>query len=375
MNSQRMYAVGLLVASLLFAGDPIEPGVLLRDGRIIEVPIGREAEMALVLGADVLPLVPLLQETEHRVYLPVVVTGSTQAASRRIPPRPIPEPQPTSEPSHLDEHWDKQWGAAVLRLPVMDNEPTGAIVAVLDTGWFYGMDEQPNVVPGWDFVDGDGDPASLIDHGPHVISIIGAPHDAAGIAGICPQCRILPVRVCNADGLCPQTAIVDGLRYAVLQGADIINMSFGAPWEMPYIESAIAEVPDDVVLVASAGNGGDSTPHYPASYDGVLAISATWRDGMELASFSSYGPLVDFAAPGFCIFGAVEEPGRYGYKSGTSMAAPHAAGVAGLVKSLHPEWDRDEVARFMAETATDAGAPGRDDRFGWGMVNVEWVSK
>jgi serine protease len=166
------------------------------------------------------------------------------------------------------------------------------------------------------------------------------------------------------------------------QRADIINLSLGSDFFSEAEQSTLNEArAQGVFLVASAGNDASNVPVYPASYEGVVSVSATTIDGAS-ASYSNFGQHVDVAAPGGTrmngVLSTLGEGGGnninfgYGLLDGTSMASPHVAGVIALMKSVHPDLTPDEFdALLQSGQLTDDGGPaGRDNRFGWGIINA-----
>ena len=119
---------------------------------------------------------------------------------------------------------------------------------------------------------------------------------------------------------------------------------------------------------AAAGNDAVNLPHYPSAYPGAISVAATDASDNP-ASFSNYGTTIDIAAPGVSILSTVLGS-SYGYKSGTSMATPHAAGLAALLWSEFPTYSASEIERLLYQSAVDLGGPGRDDYFGHGRINA-----
>jgi subtilisin family serine protease len=229
------------------------------------------------------------------------------------------------------------------------------IIAILDSG-VDGThpDLAAKVVSaGRDFVNGDDDAADDNWHGTNVAGIAAADTDnLEGVAGVAWACRILPVKVADAEGMGYYSWIIDGIVWAADQGVEV---------------------------VAAAGNDFGAPVVYPAAYDDyVLAVAATdYND--EAADFSSAGPEVDVAAPGVYILGPVPQwyagEGYYPYTfaSGTSQAAPHVAGLAALIMALKPELGPDDVMKIIRYTADDvnrAAHPGRDVSVGYGRINM-----
>jgi subtilisin family serine protease len=237
------------------------------------------------------------------------------------------------------------------------------------------------VSTGWDFANDDADASDDHWHGTHVAGIAAAATDnAAGIAGVAWNSRILPVKVVDETGNGWYSWIIDGIVWAADHGADVINLSLGDVFDDAFLEDACRYAHDKgVVVVASAGNDGIEGVYFPAAYDGyVLAVAASdYNDAV--AGFSSYGPEIDVAAPGVWILslapqdyvGAGALP--YLFASGTSMAAPHVAGLAALIRSAKPDLTVDEIMKIIRYTADDINrstAPGRDDRAGYGRINM-----
>lgn len=257
------------------------------------------------------------------------------------------------------------------------------VIAILDTG----VDRtHPDlaakvVSAGRDFANDDEDATDDHWHGTHVAGIAAADTDnGKGIAGVAWNCKILPVKVTEADGTGFYSWIIDGIIWATDQGAEVINLSLGGDFDDPFLEDACKYAFDrGVVLVASAGNDAASVS-YPAAYDSyVLAVAATdYND--EPADFSNFGPQVDVAAPGVYILGPApqwfvgEAYLPYLFASGTSQAAPHVSGMAALIKSLKPELKPADVMKIIRYTADDVNASvdrGRDDHIGYGRINME----
>ena len=291
----------------------------------------------------------------------------------------------------------------------------GAVVAVLDTGVAYrsvrGYRRAPDLgsfVRGYDFVDGDRYPLDLNGHGTHVAGTIAqSTGNGIGAAGIAYRARIMPVRTLDMSGAGDAVTIAKGIRYAVRHHADVINLSLEfAPFvtgaDIPDVLRAMAYARRRrVVITAVAGNEGTTTGlPYPARGRGAIAVAATTEHGCQ-AGYSNAGPEVDVAAPGggpdavpasdpwdveHC---RPEEVGRsivqetfagasmrFGLPSGyygTSMAAPHVAGLAALIlasKRLGAHPRPADVEGLIEATARDIGPPGDDARYGHGLIDA-----
>ena len=227
-------------------------------------------------------------------------------------------------------------------------EGAGATVAVVDTGVDTGHpDLSDNLLPGWDFVDDDNDPADGNGHGTHVTGTIAAAANGVGTVGVAPEAHVIPLRVLDNAGSGWGSDVAAAFAWAGDHGVRIVNASLGSGSVTRAEQQAIHDHPSTLYVVA-AGNSSrnvESSPQYPCAYteSNVLCVGATdFND--HLADFSNYGATsVDLFAPGALIASTLPL-GRasnlhvdgYGVMQGTSMATPHAAGAAALVASAHP---------------------------------------
>lgn len=249
------------------------------------------------------------------------------------------------------------------------------VVAVLDTG-YEGTHEDLSAVRTvhpYNARTGSQNVTDGYGHGTHVAGTIAAgTNNASGVAGIAPGVTIMPVKVMDADGMGYWSDFLDGVDWARTHGASVINLSLGSGLSAAQVAAFqptfTAARDAGVVVVAAAGNNNNSTPFYPASFAKVISVSATDNSDVK-ATFSNFGPKVDLAAPGAWIISTYKD-GTYRLMGGTSMAAPHVAGLAALIRSLHPGYSVAEVETAMKETALDLGVPGRDDYFGTGRIQV-----
>lgn len=246
-------------------------------------------------------------------------------------------------------------------------------------------------VRGWDFVGSinisqaiqgqynpDNDPSpgqNANSHGTHVAGC-AAPttNNNTGVAGIGFKCKIMPIK-CGSDQWNSTRGIYRayaGILYAAENGADIINCSWGGPGYSPAEQEIInSAVEMGSLVVVSAGNDNSDigeTPFYPAAYDNVLCVGAI-RSNNRRSGFSNYGYRVDVFGPGSGILSTI--PNGYGNSNGTSMSGPIVAGLAALVKSLHPDWTPHQIAAQLRSTTLPLnGVSGADKPRYFGRVNA-----
>ncbi len=230
-------------------------------------------------------------------------------------------------------------------------------------------------INGWDFVADDNDPNPLVpgdDHGTHVAGIAaGVTNNGVGISGTAGGASIMALRIQGSDGGFTSSIMADTFRYAIDNGATIANTSFNINGFVgdPTFTAGLQYYHDNGGLhFNSAGNSNQLNPVRQAFHQTILVASTTASDAKS--GFSNYGTGIDVASPGSSIRSTVTNDG-YGTKSGTSMAAPNAAGVAALVWSANPTWTRDMVAAAVLGTADniDAQNPGFIGLLGSGRVN------
>lgn len=234
-------------------------------------------------------------------------------------------------------------------------------IAVIDSGAATSHpDLRGKVVGTRNAVFGGGDVRDRIGHGTAVASVAAADtSNRAGIAGVGWRTSVLAVKVADRRGRIWGDALARGIRWATGQGADVINLSLGSTQDDPLVRQAVAyAVANDVVVVAAVSNRGMSTPVYPASYPGVLAVGASRGD--SVAPFSDRGSVVDVMAPGVGIRAAV--PGGYSRVDGTSFASAVVAGQASLIRSSRPRMSASRVTSTILGTSQrigDAAASGQ----------------
>ena len=286
----------------------------------------------------------------------------------------------------LDPLRSAQWALDKLGFESVRDavEPSTVTVAVVDSGVEASHEDLAGtVLGGWDALTGrPGADSDAFGHGTHVAGIVAAlAGNGLGGSGAAAGVRILPVRVLDADGQGWSSSIAEGIRWAADHGADVINLSLGGTVPSDVYRAAINYAVNGrgVVVVASAGNDYQSgnPMQYPASDPDAIAVGASTASGAR-ASFSSTGGYVAISAPGTSILapcpsgaGMCSDASGYDRLSGTSMAAPFVSAAAALLRAARPDATPAQVRLWLTSTAADAGAPGRDDEFGAGILDPQ----
>ena len=290
----------------------------------------------------------------------------------------------TVEPNYLrhaaalpsDPHYATNQSAYLdaLHLPAAWDLTTGAddqVLAVVDSGVNLEHPELAGrLLPGRDVANDDNDPDDFFGHGTQVATVAAATGDnGSGMAGVAWRGKILPVKVLDSRGSGRDSDIASGITWAADHGADVINLSLFGRSSSETVKEAIEYAQGrDAVIVAAAGNDHSASKMYPAAYDGVIAVAAVTSAG-DPATFSNYGPWVDLTAPGVDVLAGWVD-GTYRKVEGTSFAAPLVAGVALLARARFPDDDATAITRRLQTGAHDAGLIGRDDIFGYGIVDA-----
>jgi len=396
----------------------IENGILLR------MKLGDTGKAGLSVGAQ---KERTLQEIERFNALPYVEYAQPNYIYKPLGVGFIPNDELYSK----DLMWnlplimlDHVWKEGLV------NDVSSVVVAVIDTGIVRSNGTKsgsvhPDLagifVDEYDFIsdssmslDGDGRDADATDvgdngayssfHGTHVAGTIGAlTNNGIGVAGVAggkgSGVRIMPLRVLGAGGG-TTTDIAAAVRYAAgdqsaashSYTADVINMSLGSTANDPTLASAISYAASQgVVIVAAAGNDGTNSKYYPAAYPEVISVSATGI-GAEITGYSNYGSTIDIAAPGggftydlnfdtypdgiwstladYSGIGSVYNVDVYALSQGTSMATPHVAAAAALLKAANLGLSAADIRQKLTSNAIDLGTAGKDDYYGYGLLNT-----
>lgn len=266
--------------------------------------------------------------------------------------------------THTLEAWDYTRGSSAV------------IIAVLDSGINPNHPEfRDRLLPGYDMVNDDNEPNDDHGHGTHTAGIVAAGIDnGMGMAGVCPNCSILPVKVLNQNNAGTWSGVAQGILYATDHGARVISLSLGASVSSNTLETAVNyAVAHNVLVVAAAGNMGVERKFYPAALDNVMAVSATDANDQRWV-LSNMGDYIDVAAPGHAVYSTYNDLANYysgyTYMSGTSMAAPHVAGLAGLLLSQKPERSAADLYQVITTTADKLDNVNYDSYMGYGRINA-----
>lgn len=302
---------------------------------------------------------------------------------------------PTWNPSY-DYQWDlKQMN--VTQAWDFSQDSADTIIAIVDTGVDYNHTELSGtkIIKGFDFVNRDNDPMDDSGHGTHVAGIIAAnTNNNTGIAGVCPNCRLIVMKALNSQGVGYDSDLSDAIYQGVINGARVINASWGGSGHSLVLQDILNYVyQNNVVFIAAAGNSNSdvsgitpagitcATPADPTT-DCTITVSAT-QENKTIASYSNWGTGIDVAAPGgsgetYDIISLRANNtwlgntvgGIYTRLSGTSMASPHVAGLAGLILSKNPQLTVQQVRNIIINSANDTGLVGFDDSYGYGRVDA-----
>jgi serine protease len=321
-----------------------------------------------------------------------------------------------AEPNYLryldfrpnDPYYSYQWNFSQVDIESAWDISTGdpsVVVAVVDTGVAYENYGSFVIAPdligtsfvgGYDFVNNDFHPndegGDGFGHGTFVAGVIAqSTNNGLGVAGMAFSSSIMPIRVCTYEGLCPVAYVADGIRWAVDHGADVINISLGGPTGSQVEQDAVEYAYNNgAVIIASSGNEADETSFdgdvsYPARYEQVLAVGATRYDETR-SYYSNYGPNLDVVAPGGDV--TVDQNGdgygdgilqntfngnvkefSYWFAQGTSFSAPHASALAAMLVSKGLRDNPGVVFDVIRFSARDVGQTGRDNTYGYGIID------
>jgi thermitase len=310
--------------------------------------------------------------------------AAAPAHARAVAQTPAPAPTPPSATPN-DPLWADLYGVRRIGAPAfwaghgLGAFPSSGAVAVgiVDTGIdgahedlagrvsACGAASQGQVTDG-SCADGEG-------HGTHVAGTIGAiAGNAVGVAGVAFGAPLIVCRALDADGSGTVADIAACMRWAHVKGARVISMSLGGPQSRTIAEAAKTAYArggkQGSLIVAAAGNEGDTTISYPAGLAQVVSVAAIGPTD-AVAPFSNENADVELAAAGIDVL-STRRGGGYARESGTSMATPHVAAAASLLWAAHPASTAANIRSRLDAAVDDAGAPGRDPAYGFGIVNL-----
>ena len=290
-----------------------------------------------------------------------------------LEPNPIVSVEPVGATPN-DPFFSAQWSLERIGAPqAWEQLPNGAggIVAVVDSGVDdRHPDLQRHILPGRSMIEQNDDTQDQHGHGTAIAGIIAATtNNAIGMAGICPTCQILPVKVLNESGEGTYAHVIAGILWAADNKAQIINLSLGSYGFSRFLADAVDYAHQaGAVIVAAGGNEATQAPLYPGALPNVISVSASDSDDNVWAG-SNYGPAIDIAAPGVQIL-SLDTHNSYLLATGSSFSAAQVSGVAALVRTKHPSLKNTHVAQVLFQTADDLGEKGKDQFYGFGRLNA-----
>ncbi|MBI5631469.1 MAG: S8 family peptidase [Elusimicrobia bacterium] len=297
---------------------------------LAQAPEGRSFAIKSRLFAD--PRIAAVERDVWRKWIEAqpasfqeIAMPSVESVLGQLPPRKM-------RASDSDE---VQWGVRRVNAPAAwaSNRGDGVRVAIVDTGIDPEHPElKDKIAGGYNALDKSAPWADDHFHGTHVAGIVAAKLDGQGVVGVAPKASLYAVKVLNKEGSGSLFGIIGGIMWCAQNNIQVINMSLGAPQEMPFMQQVLQFAQRaGVTIVAAAGNDSKAV-NYPAAYPEAIAVSALDQED-KIATFSSRGPEVAFIAPGVKVPSSVprwhEASGIKAY-SGTSMATPHVTGLAAL---------------------------------------------
>jgi thermitase len=277
-----------------------------------------------------------------------------------------------------DPMYGNQWNLAKIHAAEsFDTAHAGSTIAVIDTGVdSTHPDMSGEVLTGYNAITGSTNTMDDNGHGTHVAGIAAAITDnGTGLASVAYRAQILPLKALDSAGSGTYSDIIESIVYAADHGARVINLSLAGTSASEALRQAIVYAQNKgSIIVAAAGNSGNDIASYPGAYDGVIEVSASDQSD-AIANFSNFGTNIFAAAPGVSIESSL--PGAtYGTKSGTSMAAPHVAGLLSLLTATKPSASNTDILAALSATSDKVGSIGYDSRgwnpyFGFGRINAQ----
>lgn len=278
-----------------------------------------------------------------------------------------------------DPEFSDQWALNAVKIPDAWEISKGSpdvIVAMIDSGISREHEDlaAADIRQGWDYVSDTPVEEDLLGHGTMTTGVIAATtNNAVGVSGVCWNVEIIPFKVFGKENGASTSDICSALYDAADAGADIINLSLGSSSSSGSESAAISyAISKGCIVVASAGNDGDSSYNYPASYDKVVSAGSVNRTLVH-SYFSNSNNRVDVSAPGNDILTTAGNASSYEEVSGTSFSSPYVAGIAALALAYDDNIDAAEFHKILKYTSTDKGTEGYDNRYGYGVIDAQKV--
>ena len=324
-----------------------------------------DAEIVTTRVPDADAAVALVEELEERPRVAAAEIDTVFAALADTT---------TARRAVSDPERGRQWGLDLLDAERVwsQGNACGQTIAVVDSG----VDgEHPDlrgiVLRGKNMVSRGIGAVDRSGHGTEVAGVAAGAHDnARGISGLAPGARVLPVGIEDAAGQMHASDLAAAIRYAIDRDATVINLSLGGPVRSSNVDYWLDRAHEaGIPVVASAGNArnNDNPRIWPAASPTTIAVGAVAPTGVW-APFSSTGRYVDLAAPGVAVL-TTGRDGSYVAGNGTSLAAPFVSATVAMLQAADDSLTPDDVRALLVDNATDAGPPGRDARFGHGIVD------
>jgi subtilisin family serine protease len=372
-----MKKLGLVISSLLLSLLVI-PNIQISDApALVPVIIGfkeKQDEKLVVLHGG-----QLKYTYEH---IPAIAASMPDNAIENLKRNPnvayVEEDQIAHVVCHTDQFQTTPWGITKVNADDVWNlgyRGSSIKVGIVDTG-IYLKNTDLNIGIGKNFVNLGKKANDDNGHGTAVAGIVAALNNNKAVVGVAPEVVVYPVKVLNQQGSGFYSGIIAGIDWTITNGMDVNNYSFGGTGDSQALHDIItAANQNGIIQVAAAGNSGPgpNTVLFPARYSETIAVGAT--DSVDnIASFSSRGPQVDVSAPGVQIYTLAKGDKFSTFYcttgDGTSYAAPHVTGAAALILDKNPNLTPTQVQSLLQSTATDLGASGFDNNFGYGRIDA-----
>ena len=295
----------------------------------------------------------------------------------------LPHYEKNEELGSLSQRID--WGLKQLNVPATWSitKGEGVTAMVIDTGHPVHPDIGDNAIPGKNFI--AGEPIEDENgHQSHCTGIICAKDNDVGMVGVAPESKCISVKALAKSGGGSYFGLAEALDYAIEMKPDVVSMSLGGSAPSAILEDRIKTLYElNIPVVCAAGNTGDGGVNWPAAFDETIAVAAYDRIG-NIAYFSSRGEKVEWAAPGVGIYSTYLNNG-YASLSGTSMACPFITGVICLMLAKHRKQEEatgmndcktvEQIREHLLKYTNDKGEVGRDNSWGYGVIDVEKLIK